>query len=1103
MSQSCSKPQAIIDLERLYDITIHDSDKQNKPWENNCYYGCNGQGEVVSLTLTNCGLTEIPDLSQFTELTNLSLNKNDITKINNLNALQSLISLNLESNKIEEIEGLDQLDKLEYLDLSYNKISLIRNLENLRALRILYLHDNQIKKIEGLRSLHLLELCWLSSNKISEIAGFDELEKLIWLGLGYNQLSEINGLRTLKNLKYLFLSGNKISQITGLEQLGNLEELYLGDNNISKIKGLDKLEKLRKLYLYDNQITKIEGISHLKQLTLLGLSNNRITQRRNLKTLKNLVEYNLDGNPIKSGESRLSTQLAPIIVKLGKTLHKLLQFLKGTRWLWLSGLVITFIWGVLGNRLTNIFDEYLLPILTATSQHPIYASAYTVIMLYLAIRVYLSIKNSYRIPSPLLAFLGGVCGVYYMNRGRYVARPDFFSIGYGDISIFLLSIWVICLFFSQIRRTWRTLDLQEQLPSQFIDNPISSSQEDRLDYVPVVKRIKQELLEHQLYFVSYSIGIVAPWGTGKTSFLKLLKESLKDKIERQELVLVEFNPRLSKSSSHVQEDFFSLFFSALRKYDLRFSHVFHKYLRAIDVVGNGSIFSFKLSSLLDREVEKEHINHALKEINKPIIVLIDDLDRLEANEILEVFKLIRGNADFLNVIFIVAYDKDYVNKMLSEIVCNKDLNFTDKFCSREITLPLRPRRIWLGKLSTDLCAAFEGEESLIQEIKKTIEELERYLSTYLPTMRAVKRFLDNFIPAFRQVKNDLLFRDYFILQLIRHRDYSCYTDLKNESLTNLENGVYTLPEQNSNICRDLLSLLFPSGNCELRLSDKNPRSIWQERSFHLYFYESPYGVIKREEIEDLIIRGAITNEINDYIQRKLGEYGFYHFIDALKIYQQANWSKEQLKVYFTIVFCLEAVANNENELNNEISGTIILEKNIERMHIDKEIYKSAFIEAFWDTGLVTGYNALVKFLPDFVIKRKSDFDSILSIAEIREASNKLFERILQEKRLSRQKIMELFRSHIAIKDPNLPDNTRLILRDKIMDNPREYLEYLFLKDEKGEMQIDEYWEQVLSVEDLDQIIERYDGDNAQKIKTYWEELKAIEHKKINSRDDLI
>ena len=60
------------------------------------------------------------------------------------------------------------------------------------------------------------------------------------------------------------------------------------------------------------------------------------------------------------------------------------------------------------------------------------------------------------------------------------------------------------------------------------------------------------------------------------------------------------------------------------------------------------------------------IQAALRELQKPIVVVIDDIDRLDTREIQDVFKLVRLTANFPNVIYVLAFDRRRVEEALGE-----------------------------------------------------------------------------------------------------------------------------------------------------------------------------------------------------------------------------------------------------------------------------------------------------------------------------------------------------------------------------------------------------------------------------------------------------
>ena len=307
------KPQAILDLEKTYNIEIPDLSSQEgiDPWIDR-YFKQDSSGAVVELCLQECQIDSMAWLVDFPALKSLDLSHNQISKLEGLDGLTSLTGLYLSNNQISKLEGLDSLTSLIWL----------------------YLSNNQISKLEGLDSL--TSLIWLNlwGNQISKIEGLDSLTSLIWLNLWGNQISKIEGLDSLTSLTRLNLRRNQISKLDGLERLASLTTLNLSGNQISKLESLASLTSLTRLDLSDNQIAKLEGLEHLTSLTELDLSGNQISNLEELKDLTQLQELDVSGNDIQSVDD-----IKPLSLILGQRLKDLK--IHNNPFVELSGLILS------------------------------------------------------------------------------------------------------------------------------------------------------------------------------------------------------------------------------------------------------------------------------------------------------------------------------------------------------------------------------------------------------------------------------------------------------------------------------------------------------------------------------------------------------------------------------------------------------------------------------------------------------------------------------------------------------------------------------------------------------------------------------------------
>lgn len=173
--------------------------------------------------------------------------------------------------------------------------------------------------------------------------------------------------------------------------------------------------------------------------------------------------------------------------------------------------------------------------------------------------------------------------------------------------------------------------------------------------------------------------------------LKILKD--KDNTKYKGIITIHFLPYLNHSENDIINEFFTSLSSRLAPHNGKLSNQIIDYAgKLTDIYQNKSISSF-----LEEQVTNfskfsasdlyQNINHMLEKIDQKIVVFIDDLDRLNQTEILQTLKLIRNTANFYNIIFVVAMDKDYVIRRLTEDRNILDTKFVDKFFQLEIYLP--------------------------------------------------------------------------------------------------------------------------------------------------------------------------------------------------------------------------------------------------------------------------------------------------------------------------------------------------------------------------------------------------------------------------------
>ena len=519
-------------------------------------------------------------------------------------------------------------------------------------------------------------------------------------------------------------------------------------------------------------------------------------------------------------------------------------------------------------------------------------------------------KIRYQYTNIIILTLFFVSAILITNRisGKYEYVYWLWNISYIDVVIVTCISYFIIAFINKARLYYCLyIDKDNQTKSKELmlnDWPILSSHEDLFDLTNEAIKISK-YIDSLSRNKSWSIAITAPWGTGKTSFINLVKEHIKG----NEYEILTFIPRDSKSYHTIQEDFFSMIVAILSKYDFRCSDTLKKYMASLQLIDN-RWFGEKLTNfykIWDKNSLKESIRNTFISLNKRILVIIDDFDRLSKEEILEVLKLIDSNAAFPNLIFLTAYDKEQVNIALGESYRTKDANFTDKFFNLEFSIPSRPYSYISRYIEEQLCKALDcPSNDERQSIQRTLTSNMAIFSEHIPTLRDAKRFINQFVTDFEQVRGDVIIDEYLLIQLIKYRYPNHYKEIYQNKYVDFGNKLYfnlDVLYLKDNIDKDLvilpiLKILFPTDKDN---TSNSYRHIFEKHSFNNYFVNQIYSSLR---IKDMSV--LFSKEWNDVIKTiedwSADEVKIKDYIDYLNSFELDDFeSKRSYMRYVEII----------------------------------------------------------------------------------------------------------------------------------------------------------------------------------------------------------
>ncbi len=212
------------------------------------------------------------------------------------------------------------------------------------------------------------------------------------------------------------------------------------------------------------------------------------------------------------------------------------------------------------------------------------------------------------------------------------------------------------------------------------DSPITSASQDLLSRKSTANVLASEIRRIDAS-QGYIVGVLGPWGSGKTSLVNLVRNEL---AVGKVIPVLEFNPWMFSGAEQLVERFFHELASQLRLEGDKLQAI------AEDLENYGEIFApldfvpivgpwrsrlttmgramNKLSERRSGEVGelRKKLIAELDVMPSPLVVVLDDIDRLRSEEIRDIFKLVRLTANFPNLVYLLVFDRLRVENALDE-----------------------------------------------------------------------------------------------------------------------------------------------------------------------------------------------------------------------------------------------------------------------------------------------------------------------------------------------------------------------------------------------------------------------------------------------------
>jgi len=270
----------------------------------------------------------------------------------------------------------------------------------------------------------------------------------------------------------------------------------------------------------------------------------------------------------------------------------------------------------------------------------------------------------------------------------------------------------------------------------FDDAPKVDVEADRLGHSVFAQRISQVLRSISAP-QGYVIGLHGPWGSGKSTVLNFVEQGLKQAEQDTDnaLLVVRFEPWIISGHQDVTAAFMKLLAEKLRSTAQNRAKKFGKaalrgvrssaepVLDAIATIGviadpTGGVATKLVSAVGKKAIDTaagkwleepslqgsyHALVKALEELDHRIVVMVDDIERLTAEEIRNLMTMVKTLGKLPNVIYLLCYDRSVVWGALETIDPDpRSGAFAEKIVQHELELPPPSRSAMLAILNDAL-----------------------------------------------------------------------------------------------------------------------------------------------------------------------------------------------------------------------------------------------------------------------------------------------------------------------------------------------------------------------------------------------------------------
>lgn len=283
------------------------------------------------------------------------------------------------------------------------------------------------------------------------------------------------------------------------------------------------------------------------------------------------------------------------------------------------------------------------------------------------------------------------------------------------------------------------------------DGPVEQPEHDDFQRAGFAQRIAQTL-SSRTEASSIVLGLYGKWGEGKSTVLNFIRRTL---AADENIIVVSFNPWRFPDEAQLLHSFFTQlaqqideavpppeppetlvekWFPKLHKWLSRTDKPLHTRTESLtqlltDYAGSLTFAGINVGKVVGAAVPgpnldklRRRVEEKIAAAGKRIVLIIDDIDRLEKQQIQAVFRLVKLTADFKHTAYLLAFDELMVARVLGEVYASGNevaatdtltagQHFLEKIIQVQLRLPRASQQALLNYCAARVAEALQDTDT--------------------------------------------------------------------------------------------------------------------------------------------------------------------------------------------------------------------------------------------------------------------------------------------------------------------------------------------------------------------------------------------------------